>query len=315
MPVKSRSPDTVAALCQSTSCRTRIPGVHEIPNYTKSRRTRSGLRRRFSASSLKRMKKDLQNGLLPRPAEACEYVDDPCGRDQSRNAGQAGARNFLPSAPVGQDASTRCNGCNTCVTSSKTHSRPINMRLVAHATGKPRFFSAATQGSGWKSSATDPLHPNSNEINVPSGVAEGTPFFVKKNQWVGSSSGYLALRVHERHLFLASSGASPMKSRRLAERNHSASAPLSGKPFAINRSSGSAESRPFFVKLSRSAGVSEALAEREPAGETLSEAKDLCRGCFRGVRAASQNVATEIIRYCTTWTLHRQCKKSSYTLK
>jgi hypothetical protein len=26
--------------------------------------------------------------------------------------------------------------------------------------------------SGWNSSATDPLHPNSCEINVPSGVAE-----------------------------------------------------------------------------------------------------------------------------------------------
>jgi hypothetical protein len=33
--------------------------------------------------------------------------------------------------------------------------------------------------SGWNSSATDPLHPNSNEINVPSGVAERPAFFVK----------------------------------------------------------------------------------------------------------------------------------------
>ena len=31
--------------------------------------------------------------------------------------------------------------------------------------------------SGSKPSATDPLHPNSNGIKVPSGVAERTPFF------------------------------------------------------------------------------------------------------------------------------------------
>jgi len=34
--------------------------------------------------------------------------------------------------------------------------------------------------SGSKSSATDPLHTNSNEIKVPSGVAAGTPFFANK---------------------------------------------------------------------------------------------------------------------------------------
>jgi hypothetical protein len=39
----------------------------------------------------------------------------------------------------------------------------------------------------------------------------------------------------------SSSGASPMESRCLAERNHSASVPLRGKPFEINGSSGSAE--------------------------------------------------------------------------
>jgi hypothetical protein len=41
---------------------------------------------------------------------------------------------------VGQDANTRCSGCSMCVASSKTWSRPINMRLVAHVAGKRPFF-------------------------------------------------------------------------------------------------------------------------------------------------------------------------------
>src|SRR5215472_4202828 len=36
--------------------------------------------------------------------------------------------------------------------------------------------------SGSRPSATDPLHPNSNEIKVCSGVAERAPFFVKKSK-------------------------------------------------------------------------------------------------------------------------------------
>src|SRR5215472_8247400 len=36
--------------------------------------------------------------------------------------------------------------------------------------------------SGSKPSATDPLHPNSNEIKVCSGVAARTPFFAKKSK-------------------------------------------------------------------------------------------------------------------------------------
>jgi len=47
----------------------------------------------------------------------------------------------LRGASVGQDANTRCSGCSTCVTSSQTRSRPINMRLVAHVAGKRPFFS------------------------------------------------------------------------------------------------------------------------------------------------------------------------------
>jgi hypothetical protein len=44
--------------------------------------------------------------------------------------------------------------------------RPASPPLVSRgANGDPKC-------SGWKSSATDPLHPNSSEINVPSGVAE-----------------------------------------------------------------------------------------------------------------------------------------------
>src|SRR6516225_1413995 len=47
------------------------------------------------------------------------------------------------------------------------------------------------------------------------------------------------------------SGARPMKSRRLADPNHSASVPLRGKPFEINGSSGSAELNPLFCKAYR----------------------------------------------------------------
>jgi hypothetical protein len=39
------------------------------------------------------------------------------------------------------------------------------------------------ESSGSNLSATDPLHPNSNEIKACSGVAERTPFFVK-NVWL-----------------------------------------------------------------------------------------------------------------------------------
>jgi len=38
------------------------------------------------------------------------------------------------------DANARCSGCSTCVASSKTRSRPINMRLVAHVAEKRLFF-------------------------------------------------------------------------------------------------------------------------------------------------------------------------------
>jgi len=51
----------------------------------------------------------------------------------------------LPGASVGQECKgqeckARCSGCSTCVTSPKTRSRPINMRLVAHVTEKRPFF-------------------------------------------------------------------------------------------------------------------------------------------------------------------------------
>jgi hypothetical protein len=48
--------------------------------------------------------------------------------------------------------------------------------LVQAAPARPALGSLrgspSAECSGWKSSATDPLHPNSSEINVPSGVAE-----------------------------------------------------------------------------------------------------------------------------------------------
>ena len=53
---------------------------------------------------------------------------------------QAPGGDALPRASVGQHAKTKCNGCNTCVTSSKTYSPPINMRLVTHATETRPFF-------------------------------------------------------------------------------------------------------------------------------------------------------------------------------
>src|SRR5215471_14245199 len=57
-------------------------------------------------------------------------------------------------------------------------------------------------------------------------------------------------------------GASPMESRRLADKNHAASVPLRGKPFEINGSSGSAALTRFFVKLRRFRGVR--AASRSP---------------------------------------------------
>src|SRR5215472_946953 len=74
--------------------------------------------------------------------------------------------------------------------------------------------------SGSKPSATDPLHPNSNEIKVRSGVAERTPFF---------------------------------ESNALAGSKPAASQPLAVKPFAIKASSGLAARTPFFVKKSKTA--------------------------------------------------------------
>jgi len=69
----------------------------------------------------------------------------------------------------------------------------------------------------------------------------------------------------------------------------SVSDPSAPNPFEINSTDGMTARAPFFVKLSRFAGVSEALAEREPAGEIPSEAEGSLLRRSRGVRAASRN--------------------------
>src|SRR5215472_1484432 len=71
----------------------------------------------------------------------------------------------------------------------RTHTTPDRTRLSRscacnQALSNPlpvRSF-AIKPCSGSRPSATDPLHPNSNEIKVCSGVAERTPFFVKKSK-------------------------------------------------------------------------------------------------------------------------------------
>jgi len=124
-------------------------------------------------------------------------------------------------------------GCAT-ISRTQTLRTVTSMPLPASPALLSRGANVESQCSGWKSSATDPLHPNSSKINAPSGVAERPPFFVnvpfRTNAALGLSKGR----------FRPPSGASPMESRRLAAPNHAASVPLRGKPFAINGSSGPA---------------------------------------------------------------------------
>jgi len=61
---------------------------------------------------------------------------------------------------------------------------------------------------------------------------------------------------------------------------------LADNPSEITESSVLAERGPFFVKLSRFAGVSEALAERETAGEIPSAAEGSVLSRFAGVSEA-----------------------------
>jgi len=50
--------------------------------------------------------------------------------------------------------------------------------MLAPIVSASRGANGHPECSGWKSSATDPLHPNSNEIKAPSGRAESAPSFV-----------------------------------------------------------------------------------------------------------------------------------------
>ena|SRR5215472_8220741 len=109
----------------------------------------------------------------------------------------------------------------------RTHTTPDRTRFSrscarkqASSTPLPVSSFAIKPCSGSKPSATDPLHPNSNEIKVRSGVAERTPFF---------------------------------ESMHLAASKPAASQPLAVKPFEIKASSGLAARTPFFVKKSKAA--------------------------------------------------------------
>jgi len=105
--------------------------------------------------------------------------------------------------------------------------------------------------SGSKPSATDPLHTNSNEIIVPSGVAAGTAFSVEK-----SKAAFLFFHTLMRAPRNRASGVSSLESRRLAAPTPAASVPLAVKPFEINGSSGTAAWTPFFVKKNKSCRLS-----------------------------------------------------------
>jgi hypothetical protein len=128
-----------------------------------------------------------------------------------------------------------------CSTISCTLGTVTSTPLPASPAMVSRGANVESKCSGWKSSATDPLHPNFSKINGSSGVAERAPFFVVEYMpFLRRRQPNAALSLSKRR-FHPPSGASPMESRRLAERNHSASVPLRGKPFKINGSSGSAE--------------------------------------------------------------------------
>jgi hypothetical protein len=64
----------------------------------------------------------------------------------------------------------------------ETASRQNHQPLPAHLDVSAGISFEIMTCSGSKPSATDPLHPNSNEINVRSGVAERTPFFLEKSK-------------------------------------------------------------------------------------------------------------------------------------
>jgi len=137
-------------------------------------------------------------------------------------------------------------GCAT-ISMTQTLGTVTSMPLPASPALLIRGANVESKCSGWKSSATDPLHPNSSKINAPSGVAERPPFFVNVS-FLRCRQQNAALSLSKGR-FRPPSGASPMESRRLADTNHAASVPLRGKPFAINGSSGPTARGQCFVKL------------------------------------------------------------------
>jgi len=76
----------------------------------------------------------------PRPGRCCTGWGGGAGAPRPGRCCTGWGGDALPRASVGQDANTKCSGCSTCVAASKTRSRPINMRLVAHVTEKGAIF-------------------------------------------------------------------------------------------------------------------------------------------------------------------------------
>src|SRR5215831_18830389 len=73
-----------------------------------------------------------------------------------------------------------CGDSGSLLTLSPRQRSCESKQPVSHPLPVSSFEIKACSGS--RPSATDPLHPNSNEINVRSGVAARTPFFVKKSK-------------------------------------------------------------------------------------------------------------------------------------
>jgi hypothetical protein len=137
------------------------------------------------------MKKESQNGLLSRPVDA--VPDDFAGTTNPATHDKQEREIPSPTEPFENTwdrhlAPMPANVCKTEPKRIQIADKPFEIKESNVQTESSPFFAAMTlslsrpplpapslrepECSGWKSSATDPLHPNSNEINVRSGVAE-----------------------------------------------------------------------------------------------------------------------------------------------
>jgi len=151
-------------------------------------------------------------------------------------------------------------GCAT-ISRTQTLRTVTSMPLPASPALLSRGANVESQCSGWKSSATDPLHPNSSKTNAPSGVAERPPFFVKLSRFAGVSEGQ-------------------------AEREPAGEIPSAAEGSLLSRFAG--------VTLSLSKGQ----AERESAGEIPSAAEGSLVVAF--LRCRQQNAALSCRRDAST---------------